>query len=138
GSNGAIPFPVGSLPGTAPCGFVVSDALEPDNPIIYVNTVFEIVTGYRAEEVIGRNCRFLQCRGPFTKRRHPMVDSTIVAKMRQCLENGIEFQGELLNFRKDGSPLMNKLRLVPIREEDEITHFIGVLLFTDAKIDLGP
>jgi len=55
GDNGAIPFPVGSLPGTAPCGFVVSDALEPDNPIIYVNTVFEIVTGYRAEEVIGRN-----------------------------------------------------------------------------------
>ncbi|EFH62434.1 predicted protein [Arabidopsis lyrata subsp. lyrata] len=59
GGNRAIPFPVGSLPGTAPCGFVVSDALEPDNPIIYVNTVFEIVTGYRAEEVIGRNCESL-------------------------------------------------------------------------------
>uniref|UniRef100_A0A1J3GBD2 Adagio protein 2 n=2 Tax=Noccaea caerulescens TaxID=107243 RepID=A0A1J3GBD2_NOCCA len=138
GDNGPIPFPVSSLPGTAPCGFVVSDALEPDQPIIYVNTVFEIVTGYRAEEVIGRNCRFLQCRGPYAKRRHPSVDSTVVSKMRQCLEKGIEFQGELLNFRKDGSPLMNKLRLVPIREEDEITHFIGVLFFTDAKIDLGP
>ncbi|KAL0702830.1 hypothetical protein Bca4012_058952 [Brassica carinata] len=138
GDNGPIPFPEISLPGTAPCGFVVSDALEPDQPIIYVNTVFEIVTGYRAEEVIGRNCRFLQCRGPYAKRRHPSVDSAVVSKMRRCLEKGIEFQGELLNFRKDGSPLMNKLRLVPIREDDEITHFIGVLSFTDVDIDLSP
>ena len=58
--------------------------------------------------------------------------------MRRCLEKGIEFQGELLNFRKDGSPLMNKLRLVPIREDDEITHIIGVLFFTDAKLAPSP
>lgn len=38
-----------------PSAFVVSDALEPDFPIIYVNTVFEIFTGYRADEVLGRN-----------------------------------------------------------------------------------
>lgn len=38
-----------------PTSFVVSDALEPDFPIIYVNTVFEICTGYRADEVLGRN-----------------------------------------------------------------------------------
>ncbi|GKV11223.1 hypothetical protein SLEP1_g22493 [Rubroshorea leprosula] len=40
---------------TTPCSFVVSDALEPDFPIIYVNKVFEIFTGYRADEVLGRN-----------------------------------------------------------------------------------
>ncbi|CAJ1975892.1 unnamed protein product [Sphenostylis stenocarpa] len=49
---GPLPFPVLQ---TAPCGFVVTDALEPDHPIIYVNAVFEMVTGYRAEEVLGRN-----------------------------------------------------------------------------------
>ena len=53
--SGPLPFPVENLLQTAPCGFVVSDALEPDHPIIYVNTVFEMVTGYRAEEVLGRN-----------------------------------------------------------------------------------
>ena len=53
--GGPLPFPVGNLLQTAPCGFVVTDALEPDHPIIYVNTVFELVTGYRAEEVLGRN-----------------------------------------------------------------------------------
>ena len=50
-----LPFPVENLLQTAPCGFIVTDALEPDHPIIYVNTVFEMVTGYRAEEVLGRN-----------------------------------------------------------------------------------
>lgn len=53
--GGGLPFPVDKLLQPAPCGFVVADALEPDNPIIYVNSVFEMVTGYRAEEVLGRN-----------------------------------------------------------------------------------
>jgi len=55
---GPLPFPfpvVENLLQTAPCGFVVTDALDPDHPIIYVNTVFEIVTGYCAEDVLGRN-----------------------------------------------------------------------------------
>nr|AML79163.1 putative LOV domain-containing protein [Urtica dioica] len=134
-----LPFPVENLFQTAPCGFVVTDALEPDQPIIYVNTVFEIVTGYRAEEVLGRNCRFLQNRGPFAKRRHPLVDSLIVSEIRRCLDEGNEFRGELLNFRKDGSPLMNRLQLTPIYGDDEtITHIIGIQFFTEANIDLGP
>ena len=64
--GGPLPFPVEGLVQTAPCGFVVTDALEPDHPIIYVNTMFEMVTGYRAEEVLGRNwsvfiCLFIIC-----------------------------------------------------------------------------
>ncbi|KAK6127073.1 hypothetical protein DH2020_039185 [Rehmannia glutinosa] len=83
--------------------------------------------------------RFLQCRGPFAKRRHPLVNPTIVAEIRRCLEEGIEFQGELLNFRKDGSPLMNRLRMTPIYGDDEIiTHIIGIQVFTEATLDLGP
>lgn len=53
--GGSMPFPVQNLLQSAPCGFVVTDALEIDHPIIYVNTVFEMVSGYRAEEVLGRN-----------------------------------------------------------------------------------
>ncbi|KAK8466023.1 hypothetical protein PHAVU_009G239300 [Phaseolus vulgaris] len=132
---GPIPFPVLQ---TAPCGFVVTDVLDPDHPIIYVNAVFEMITGYRAEEVLGRNCRFLQCRGPFAKRRHPLVDSTVVSNIRRSLDEGVEFQGELLNFRKDGSPLMNRLHLTPIYGDDEITHVIGIQFFTETNIDLGP
>nr|AML79182.1 putative LOV domain-containing protein [Limonium spectabile] len=136
--GGPVPFPVENLFEATPCGLVVTDALEPDHPVIYVNAVFEMATGYRAEEVLGRNCRFLQCRGPFAKRRHPLVDSTVIAEIRRCIEEGIEFQGELLNFRKDGSPLMNRLRLTPIFGDDEtVTHVIGIQFFSDAHIDLG-
>nr|AML78014.1 putative LOV domain-containing protein [Hypecoum procumbens] len=137
--GGPLSFAIGSLLQQAPCGLVVTDSLEPDHPIIYCNTGFEMVTGYRAEEVLGRNCRFLQCRGPFAKRRHPLVDSAVVSEITRCLEDGVEFQGDLLNFRKDGSPLMNRLRLTPIYgDDDTITHVIGIQFFTEANLDLGP
>nr|AML77628.1 putative LOV domain-containing protein [Stangeria eriopus] len=136
--GGPVPISVDNLLQSTPCGFAVTDALEPDQPIIYVNTVFEYITGYQAEEILGRNCRFLQYRGPFAQRRHPLVDSMVVSEIRQCLEEGVEFQGELLNFRKDGTPLMNRLRLTPIHgDEGVITHILGIQLFTEAKIDLG-
>nr|AML77323.1 putative LOV domain-containing protein [Ptilidium ciliare var. pulcherrimum] len=124
---------------SSPCGLIVTDALEPDQPIIYVNTVFEFITGYKAEEILGRNCRFLQFRGPYAQRRHPMVDSATVVEIKRCLTQGVEFRGELLNFRKDGTPLTNKLCMTPIQSEDgTITHVIGIQSFTEAKLDLGP
>ena len=83
--------------------------------------------------------QFLKYRGPFAQRRHPLVDSMVVSEIRRCLDEGVEFQGELLNFRKDGTPLMNRLRLTPIHGDDGIvTHIIGIQLFTEANIDLGP
>nr|AML77404.1 putative LOV domain-containing protein [Quassia amara] len=123
---------------TTPTSFVVSDALELDFPIIYVNKVFEIFTGYRADEVLGRNCRFLQYRDPRAQRRHPLVDPVVVSEIRRCLEEGLEFQGELLNFRKDGTPLVNRLRLAPIHDDDgTVTHIIGIQVFSEAKIDVN-
>nr|AML76694.1 putative LOV domain-containing protein [Simmondsia chinensis] len=116
---------------------VVCDALEPDFPIIYVNATFEIFTGYRANEILGRNCRCLQYRDPHAQRRHPMVDPVVVSEIRRCLDDGLEFQGELLNFRKDGTPLVNRLRLTPIHADDgTITHVIGIQIFSEAKLDL--
>ncbi|GFZ08672.1 Galactose oxidase/kelch repeat superfamily protein [Actinidia rufa] len=83
--------------------------------------------------------RFLQCRGPFAKRRHQLVDSSVVSEIKRCVEDGVEFQGDLLNFRKDGSPVMNRLRMTPIcGDDDAITHFIGIQFLTDAHLDLGP
>nr|AML79167.1 putative LOV domain-containing protein [Dioon edule] len=123
---------------SGPCGIVVTDALEPDHPIVYVNSVFELVTGYRADEVLGRNCRFLQYRSPFAQRRHPLVDTVVVAEISRCLNDGVVFQGELLNFRKDGTPLMSRLCLTPIYDnEGVITHFLGVQSFTEVKLNHG-
>ena len=41
-------------------GVVMTDARQFDHPIMYVNPAFEALTGYKADEIIGRNCRFLQ------------------------------------------------------------------------------
>ncbi|KAK9021612.1 hypothetical protein V6N11_011592 [Hibiscus sabdariffa] len=123
---------------TIPTSFVVSDALEPDFPLIYVNKVFEVFTGYRADEVLGRNCRFLQYRDRRAQRRHPLVDPFVVSEIRRCLEEGIEFQGELVNFKKEGTPFMNTLKLTPIHDDDGIvTHVIGIQVFSEAKLNLN-
>nr|AML77172.1 putative LOV domain-containing protein [Sphaerozosma laeve] len=122
-----------------PCGLVVCDALDPDQPIIYVNRIFEVVTGYSAEEILGRNCRFLQYRGAFASRRHPLVNPSLVTQMRGAIDEGRDFQGEVLNFRKDGAPLVNKLFVLPIRGDgNTVTHFIGIQSFSEARLELGP
>ncbi|KAL4383608.1 hypothetical protein GQ457_15G004000 [Hibiscus cannabinus] len=123
---------------TIPTSFVVSDALEPDFPLIYVNKVFEVFTGYRADEVLGRNCRFLQYRDRRAQRRHPLVDPFVVSEIRRCLEGGTEFQGELVNFKKDGTPFVNTLKLTPMHDDDGIvTHVIGIQVFSEAKLNLN-
>lgn len=82
--------------------------------------------------------RFLQYRDPRAQRRHPLVDPVVVSEIRRCLEEGVEFQGELLNFRKDGTPMVNRLRLAPIHDDDgTVTHIIGIQVFSETKIDLN-
>ncbi|KAL2132095.1 hypothetical protein VTI74DRAFT_4218 [Chaetomium olivicolor] len=48
----------------ASCAIVVCDLLQPDQPIIYTSEGFTLLTGYRQQEVLGRNCRFLQAPPP--------------------------------------------------------------------------
>ncbi|MEP6519325.1 PAS domain-containing sensor histidine kinase [Microcoleus vaginatus] len=97
---------------------LIADARKPDIPIIYCNPAFEKLTGYSAEEVIGRNCRFLQ--GPDT-------DQAELNKLRRSLEAGTEIQVVLKNYRKDKTPFWNELMVSPILDnEGKLTHFIGV------------
>lgn len=99
-------------------GIVISDANQPDRPIIYCNPAFEKITGYSPEEVLGRNCRFLQ--GEET-------DPTALAQIRASLQEGRDCQVVLKNYRKDGTTFWNELRISPVRDDrDRVTHFIGV------------
>ncbi len=100
------------------CGIVISDARSFDNPIIYCNPAFTEITGYARDEVIGRNCRFLQ--GSDT-------DAKAVDRIRQSIRNGQEVRVVLKNYRKDGSLFWNDLTISPVRDASGIvTHFIGV------------
>jgi PAS domain S-box-containing protein len=99
-------------------GIVITDVLHPDCPIVFVNPAFEELTGYTARESIGRNCRFLQ--GPDT-------DPEVTRTLRTAIKNGRECAVTILNYRKDGTPFWNDLRIAPIfGERDEVTHFVGI------------
>jgi len=102
-------------------GMVVSDAMAPDMPVVYVNPTFERITGYRADEALGRNCRFLQ------GDEFDLSNEQALSEIRKALASGKEASVVLRNYRKDGTPFWNDLYLSPIRNErDEITHYVGV------------
>jgi len=98
-------------------GIVISDATRPDAPIVYVSPSFERLVGYDAEEILGTNCRMVQ--GPGT-------DMDTVQQIAVALGSGRVFQGEILNYRKDGTPFWNFLRIAPIVDADgQVTHYVG-------------
>ena len=100
-------------------GLVIADATLADYPIKLVNTSFEQLTGYRASEVIGKNCRFLQ--GPDT-------DLETVQQMRDALKRGDPCEVDLVNYKKNGEPFWNHLSLFPFcNVQGELTRYVGVL-----------
>lgn len=95
---------------------VISDPSLPDNPMIYVSEAFEAQTGYSAKEAVGRNCRFLQ--GEDTSPH-------AVEAIRQALRAQTTFTIDILNYRKDGSPFVNRLRIRPIYDADGSLMFFA-------------
>jgi PAS domain S-box-containing protein len=99
-------------------GITISDISLPDNPLIYVNSGFEQMTGYSAHDVLGKNCRFLQ--GVNT-------DKTAAEEIRQAIRQERPCVTELLNYRKDGSVFWNRLSITPVKNnQGQTTHFVGV------------
>ncbi|MEG3859165.1 PAS domain S-box protein [Microcoleus sp. herbarium12] len=99
-------------------GVTISDATNPEHPIIYCNPAFESMTGYRREEILGKNCRFLQ--GSDT-------DSKALEIIRQALKAESGCQVILKNYRKDGTAFWNYFSISPVRDRTgKLTHFIGV------------
>ena len=84
---------------------IVTDPRRDDNPIVFANAAFLALTGYAQDEVIGRNCRFLQGRG---------TDPASVAAIRAAVEARHDISIDLLNYRKDGTPFWNALYLSPV------------------------
>jgi PAS domain S-box-containing protein len=99
-------------------GITISDPSKPDNPLIYVNKGFEILTGYSASSVLGRNCRYLQ--GPLTNPDTAQIIRESIKSEKNCTV-------EILNYRKDGTTFWNRLSITPVRDKTgRATHFIGV------------
>ncbi|SFE91311.1 PAS domain S-box-containing protein [Methylobacterium sp. yr596] len=95
-----------------------ADLDEPGPRIEYVNPAFTRMTGYEAEEVLGLTPRLLQ--GPRTER-------ALLDRMRAALVAGEEFQGEAVNYRKDGSAYVVEWLITPVRDgKSRISHWVSV------------
>jgi two-component system cell cycle sensor histidine kinase/response regulator CckA len=106
-------------------GIVITDPNLPDNPIIYVSSGFERLTGYSAKEVVGLNCRFLQ---------GEESDPAAIQEIRGAIQKGEPCTVELQNCRKDGTPFWNKLSISPVFGDDgKLTHFVGVQMDVTAQ-----
>ena len=99
-------------------GILICDAQAPDNPIIYVNSGFERITGYTASELMNQNCRILQG----SDKEQPALE-----QLRSAIAAGTDTQVVLRNYRKDGSLFWNEFCLTPVRDATGcLTHFIGI------------
>eukprot|EP00557_Chaetoceros_sp_GSL56_P010808 CAMPEP_0176481290 /NCGR_PEP_ID=MMETSP0200_2-20121128/2739_1 /TAXON_ID=947934 /ORGANISM="Chaetoceros sp., Strain GSL56" /LENGTH=475 /DNA_ID=CAMNT_0017877481 /DNA_START=1130 /DNA_END=2557 /DNA_ORIENTATION=- len=98
--------------------FVITDPSLQDNPIVYASDGFLELTGYSRDQVLGRNCRFLQ--GPET-------NSAKVAKISKAVANGEDVSVTFVNYTADGTAFWNKLFIAALRDaQNNIVNFIGV------------
>lgn len=96
----------------------VSDPNLPDNPLVYVNEGFERLTGYERQDILGKNCRFLQGNDD---------NQDALDTLRTAIVKGESTRVELRNYRKDGSMFWNELYLTPVYGKDErLKYFLGV------------
>lgn len=98
--------------------FCLSDPSLPDNPIVYCSDGFCKLSGYKKNQVLGRNCRFLQ--GPGT-------DQAAVDIIRKGIAQGSDISVCLLNYKADGSTFWNQFFVAALRDADGvITNYVGV------------
>lgn len=109
-------------------GIAIVDLRRDDCPVVYVNHAFERITGYDAEDVLGRNNRFLHAGAP---------DQPELHTLRNAITNRQPCTVILRNFRKDGTPFWNQLSVSPVFDptSGEATHFVGVQNDVTARKD---
>ncbi|MBS2968724.1 PAS domain-containing protein [Metabacillus sp. KIGAM252] len=99
-------------------GISVTDPSLPDNPLVYVNQGFVEMTGYSHQDVLGKNCRFLQGKN---------TSFETVGMIKKALKDHKPILIEIVNYRKDGSAFWNELHIEPaFVESEQKTYFIGI------------
>lgn len=105
--------------GAVTSGIVICDATQAEHPVTFANTAFARITGYAAEEIIGRNCRILQGRD---------TDPEALDKLRRALIQQRAVNVTLRNYRKDGRTFWNELSISPVTDESgRVVQFVGIM-----------
>jgi PAS domain S-box-containing protein len=98
---------------------VIVDAQQPGRPVVYVNAAFEKLTGYDADDVLGRRTDSLN---------GPDPDPEVTAAFQKALERGLDHRAEMLRRRKDGSQFWAEVSVAPVRDaQGMISHHINVV-----------
>ncbi len=103
--------------GSSPIAAVLSNPRLPDNPIVECNDAFVALTGYRSDEIIGHNCRFLSGAG---------TEPWLTEMLRNGIRRRQPVMVEILNYKKDGTPFRNAVMVAPIFDASgELEYFLG-------------
>jgi len=104
-----------------PHAVIVVDMLEPGTPLVGANEMFEKLTLFERDSIIGTNCRFLQ--GPLTEQEE-------VAKIVKSMRDAEELTVKLTNYKQDGTTFSNWLTLLPVRDVNGL-YCYSVALMAD-------
>ncbi|MCQ4295204.1 PAS domain-containing protein [Pseudomonas stutzeri] len=108
-------------------GIVVAEQEGDDNILIYANPAFERLTGYAVDDILYRDCRFLQGENR---------DQAGLQAIREAVKNNQPCRQIIRNYRKDGTPFWNELSITPVfNEADQLTYFIGIQKNVTAEVD---
>jgi PAS domain S-box-containing protein len=110
--------------GLSPIATVISNPRRPDNPLEVANDAFCSLTGYREQEIVGRNCRFLA---------GDLTEPWITDRIRKAIGARRPVLVDILNYRRDGSRFRNAVLVSPLFDEDgQLAWFLG------SQVELGP
>ena len=113
-----IPFVLSQILDSCVNGITLSDPDQEDNPLVYANEAFELITGYSREEILGRNCRFLQ---------GDDRDQEGIEQIRQAMGENKSVTVTLRNYRKDGELFYNRFSIRPLFDrQGRVIYYLGV------------
>jgi len=116
--DGLIPYVLTQILDACVNGVTLSDPDLPDNPIVYANQAFEAMSGYSQEDIVGRNCRFLQG----ADRNQEALDT-----IRAAMQKHDSCVVTLRNYRKNGELFFNRLSIRPLADrEGQVIYYLGV------------
>ena len=116
--EGIIPYVLTQILDACVNGVTLSDPDQPDSPLVYVNRVFEEMSGYTQDEMVGRNCRFLQ---------GDDHDQPELQTLRAAIKQHEACTVTLRNYRKNGELFLNKLSIRPLVDRNNrVIYYLGI------------
>ena len=123
---GLIPQILSKILDSSVNGITLADPDMEDMPLVYVNKAFENMTGYTMEEVVGKNCRFMQ--GEDREQKECYM-------MKKAIKNKESIEITLKNYRKNGELFYNHLEMSPLFDSNgNVLYYLGVQLDVTKRI----